>query len=133
MSNYKSKVSVIVLNYNGLSFLKKCLSSLRNQAYKNYEIIVVDNNSTDGSLEYLKKTSNIKLVQNKKNYGYAKANNIAARVAAGNFLFFLNNDTEVFKKSLENLVACYREKSIVCARQIPMWDKLQEGFAGGGR
>ncbi len=126
------KISVVILNYNGLHFLKKCLQTFKKQTYSPLELIVVDNNSTDGSIKYLKQQKNITLIMNKENYGFAKANNIGAKVAIGKFLFFLNNDTELFEDTIENLIKCYKKDGILSARQIPMWDKKFEGAAGGG-
>src|SRR5207253_1571372 len=90
------KVSIIVLNYNGLSFLKPCLESIESLVYKNLEVIVTDNASTDGSIEYVSKLSGVKLVNNSSNLGYTGANNVAALEATGDFLLFLNNDTTLY-------------------------------------
>ncbi len=126
------KVSIIILNQNGLPFLKKCLPTVKKQTYPDTEIIVTDNASNDGSVEYIKRIPDVKLVAHKKNYGYAKANNIAAQEATGTFLFFLNNDTELFSDCIEKLVSCYRDKSVVTARQIPFHDKSFVGSSGAG-
>src|SRR3989338_4604899 len=89
-------VSLIIVNYNGKSYLKTCLESLSKVIYKNLEIIVVDNNSSDGSIEFLiKNYPSIITLKLDKNYGFAKPNNMAAKLAKGDFLLFLNNDTEV--------------------------------------
>ena len=128
----KPKISVIVLNYNGLNFLKKCIPTIQKQTYKNIEIIVSDNHSNDGSLNYLTKFSKIVVIKNNKNFGYSKANNLAAKKATGDFLFFLNNDTELFVDAVENLMKCYKERSIMTARQIPVWNKKYYGSSGAG-
>lgn len=67
------KVSIIVLNWNGKKFLKNCLDSLRKVTYSHLEIIVVDNNSTDGSQEFVKANyQKVIFIENKENYGFAK-------------------------------------------------------------
>jgi len=89
-------VSVIIVNYNGKTHLEKCLKSLMKINYKNYEIILVDNNSTDQSIEFVKNTyPSITIIKLNDNYGFAEPNNIGAKNAKGEFLLFLNNDTEV--------------------------------------
>ena len=86
-------VSVIVLNWNGAKILPKCLSSLDAQTYKDFEIIIVDNGSIDGSTDHIEdKYPNIKLINLSINQGFAAANNIGARNARGEWLVMLNND-----------------------------------------
>jgi GT2 family glycosyltransferase len=101
-------VSVIVLNYNGKRFLDRCLGSLLHTNYPNFEIIFFDNNSIDGSLEFLQKTfgndPRIRVVKNKINSGFASGNNVAANYAKGKYSVFLNNDTEVDSYWLQELV-----------------------------
>ena len=79
----KPLVSIIVLNWNKRELLRKCLSSIRrNVEYPSYEVIVVDNNSSDGSVEMVKKCfSNVTIVENPENYGYAKGNNEGVKVS----------------------------------------------------
>ena len=69
--------SVIVLNWNGIEFLQECLTSLGKQTISDFEIIFVDNGSTDGSVEFVKsKFGNVKILELKENLGFCKANNI---------------------------------------------------------
>lgn len=100
-------VSIIVLNYNGKFFLSNCLSSIYQIAYphSNFELIFVDNASTDGSIEYVRENfpSTIILAL-EKNYGFTEGNNRGAKLAHGDFLVFLNNDTEVHRDWLYELV-----------------------------
>lgn len=114
----QAQVSIIVLNFNGLNFLKECLPSIRRQTYKNIEIIVIDNDSSDGSREFLQNLGDVRLIANPANYGYAKANNIAARQAHGNFLFFLNNDTKLFPDVIAQLISGYKDKSILAPAHL---------------
>lgn len=104
------KVSLITVNFNGKKFLENFFVSLKKLDYSNWEIIFVDNASTDGSVEFIKKLKSsrvkrlIKLVENKGNLGFALANNKAAEMAKGKYLFFLNNDTKIEPKVLLELV-----------------------------
>ncbi len=101
----KPLVSVIVLNWNNKYDLEVCLNSLAKQTYSNYEVIVVDNASTDGSQEIVKKKfSKYRLIENKENYGFAKGNNIGIAQASGKYIVTLNNDTKVDPKWIEELV-----------------------------
>ena len=103
-----AKVSTIILNYNGLSYLKNCLISLRAQTYPNFKIIVCDNASKDGSVEFLTKNyPEIALIRNRENLGFAKGNNVAINYALkqdADYIFLLNNDTEMEPDALAKLV-----------------------------
>ena len=102
----KPAVSVIVLNWNGIRYTIPCLKSLKQQSYKDFEIVVVDNGSTkDDSVEVLKRTKGIKLVLNSENLGFAGGNNVGVRASsATRYVAFLNNDTTVSKNWLRGLV-----------------------------
>lgn len=94
------KISIIVLTYNNLNINKLCIDSLLDKtAYPNYELIIVDNNSVDGTKEYLlelsEKISNIKVILNENNIGFAAGNNAGIREADGEYIVLLNNDTIV--------------------------------------
>jgi len=98
-------VSIIIVNYNGKTYLEECLSSLEKIDYKNYEIILVDNNSTDTSVEYVKNTyPSITIIKLNRNYGFAEPNNIGAKNAKGDYLLFLNNDTTVNPNFISEMV-----------------------------
>ena len=103
-------VSVIVLNYNAGELLLNCIESIKKSAYKNLEIIVVDNISTDKSQETCKeKYSDIKLIQNDENFGYCEGNNIGIRAAKGDYIIILNPDTIVESNWIEELISAYSE------------------------
>lgn len=88
-------ISIIIVNFNGKKFINNCLESLRKINYNNYEILFIDNNSTDGSLEIVKQSfPEVKIIKNHKNLGFAAGNNLAAQKAKGDYLFFLNCDTK---------------------------------------
>jgi len=103
------KVSIIILNYNGLSDTIKCLESLKNITYPNYNVIVVDNNSNGNDADYLEENYGnwVQIVRNSKNYGYAEGNNIGIRIAQKNkpdYILILNNDVIVDPLFLDELV-----------------------------
>ncbi|MBC8389440.1 MAG: glycosyltransferase family 2 protein [Actinobacteria bacterium] len=110
-------ISIIIVNYNSLDFIKKCISSIREHTGKNrltYEILVVDNNSSDGSVEYLKeqvkKNNSFYLIANKNNEGFSRASNMGALKAKGEYLLFLNPDTRFISGSLGELVDFYSKE-----------------------
>ena len=89
-----SLVSVIIPHYGGKEILYECLESLKNTAYPNLEIIVVDNNSPDDSIKTVQdKFSHVKLIQSEYNRGFAGGCNFGAQHATGEYLLILNNDT----------------------------------------
>ena len=98
-------VSVIVLNYNAGELLLNCVESIKKSTYKNLEIIVVDNISTDKSQKTCKeKYPDIKLIQNDENFGYCEGNNIGIRKAKGDFIMILNPDTIVEPNCIRELI-----------------------------
>ena len=101
-----NRASVILVNYNGMSHLDVCISSILKQSYKNFEVIFVDNNSSDGSLEYARnKFPNLTFVVNDKNLGYAGGINAGLANASGDYIAPLNVDTEVTPNWLSTMVA----------------------------
>jgi GT2 family glycosyltransferase len=88
------KISIIILNFNGQTFLDKCLNSIKEQTFSDFETIFFDNLSTDESVELVKKNFPwVKLISSKENLYFARGNNEATKHAQGEYLFFLNNDT----------------------------------------
>lgn len=108
------KTSIIVLTFNGLELNKKCIKSILKNTEGDFEIVIVDNASSDGTVEYLKSLddSRINIEYNKNNVGFAKGNNQAAKVAKGDLLVFLNNDTEVTKNWLGPLQKAIDSKDV---------------------
>lgn len=99
------KVSVVIVNFNGKTLLEQCLDSLFKVNYDNFEVILVDNNSTDKTVEFI--TSNypsITLIKLDSNKGFAEPNNIGAKIARGAYLLFLNNDTIVTPNFISEMV-----------------------------
>jgi hypothetical protein len=105
MQSGKTKVSVIVVNYNGISYLETCLRSVLAQNVPDFEVILVDNKSSDDSLEYVRRTfPDLLLVANDKNLGYTGGINSGISHAKGKYLAPLNVDTEVQKNWLGTMV-----------------------------
>lgn len=103
----RNKASVIIPNWNGAELLKDCLTSLNQQTFADFEIILVDNGSTDNSLAYIENNFPfIKIIKLKKNFGFAKAINEGVKASRANYVVFLNNDTKVEENWLKNLVEC---------------------------
>ena len=111
-------VSIIIVNFNGKDFLEKCLDSLFKINYSNFEVIIADNYSIDGSTEFVKSEyPKIKLVELDENYGYAEANNIAAKIAKGDYMIFLNNDTIVTPDFVDELIKIMKNDSMIAISQ----------------
>ncbi len=101
------KVSVIIPNWNGKELLVDCLTSLSHQKFNDYEVILVDNASSDDSLDYtIENFSSVKIVKLNKNYGFAKAINEGVKASSAEYAVFLNNDTKVDRNWLKSIVDC---------------------------
>jgi len=131
-------VSIIIVNFNGRHFLNDCLKSLERLKYPKdkFEVILVDNASSDGSVEYVKeKFPWVKILQLDKNYGFCKPNNEGAKIAKGDYLIFLNNDTIVTPEWLLELVkgVLSDKKVISCASKMLYCDKRNIINTAGGK
>jgi GT2 family glycosyltransferase len=111
LNNTEPLISIITVNYNGLDMTLDLLKSIDNQSYKNLEIFVVDNASKEDPAAFFQKNyPYVKFIRSEKNLGFAGGNNLAVKVAKGDFLFFINNDAEITEGCLEKLVALFNEK-----------------------
>ena len=128
-------VSVIILNYNGKEYLETCLNSVLNSAYSNFEVIFVDNGSSDGSVDFVKEKFAcypcLRIVINSENLGFAEGNNVGAQHAKSDLLVFLNNDTKVYPNWLGELVktAISNPSVGICLCRI-ICDNSQENLLG---
>jgi GT2 family glycosyltransferase len=104
-------VSIITVNYNGVSYTADMLYSIQQISYPEVEIIVVDNNSEEDPSPLLSSFPYIKLIRSKKNLGFAGGNNLGIAQALGKYVLFLNNDTEVHPYALEPLVETLESNS----------------------
>ena len=132
-------LSIIIVNYNVKYFLEQCLCSVKKAIEKiEAEIFVVDNNSNDGSLNYLQpKFSWAKFIINEKNEGFGKANNKALSLAKGKFILFLNPDTIVAEDSFEKCISFLENNQNAGALGVKMIDgrgsylkESKRGFPG---
>ncbi|MFH1202025.1 MAG: glycosyltransferase family 2 protein [Candidatus Omnitrophota bacterium] len=105
-------VSVIIVNFNRKEYLRRCLDSVSRQSYKNIEIIVIDNSSSDGSVEILKSDYPfVKLIVNNENRLFSSAQNQGIKEANGDYILSLNNDTVLEKCYIEELVETIEKNS----------------------
>jgi len=99
----KNDLAIIIVSYNTLKLLDNCLASIYKAQHPNggLEVVVVDNNSRDGSVAMVKKKyPKVKLVASKENLGFAKGNNVGVKKTNSKYLLFLNSDTVINKSSL---------------------------------
>jgi len=124
----KVKLSIVILSLNTKDLLEKCLVSLTKVAGEvNFEVIVVDNGSTDGSIEMLRNFQfsifNFQIIQNGENLGFAAGNNRARSIVNGEYILFLNSDTEVYKGTLAATVGYLDEHNdvgaVTCRTVLP--------------
>src|SRR5262249_24110127 len=123
------KVSIIVVNWNGERFLKDCLSALSGQTYANYEIILVDNGSSDNSVCFTRKNfPEVKLVALRENTGFTGGNAVGLEVAVGDFVALVNNDARPEKTWLEHLIhPMLEDRTIgICAPKV-IFEKYLHG------
>ncbi len=98
-------VSINIVNWNGLHFLSDCIESIKMQTYKNIEINIIDNNSSDGSIDFIKNNfPEIKLIVNTQNKGFSKAHNQAIRISSGDYIIPLNFDITLTPTFVEEMV-----------------------------
>lgn len=104
------KLSIITLTLNNLSYTKKFVESLFKYT-KDFELIIVDNGSTDGTVDYLKSLKGIKLILNESNVGFSKGNNQALEVADGEYIGFLNNDILLYPNWFEEIEKVFQKEN----------------------
>lgn len=119
------KVTIVIPNYNGKHFMGPCLESLKQQSFTDFKILVVDNASTDGSLDYMKENyPQIQVIPLKENYGFSKAVNVGIKKSRTPFVILLNNDTTVDPNYVKEMVKAI-EKSpkifAVSSKMIQMY------------
>ncbi len=107
-------LSIIIVSYNTKELLKECIQSIEDTLQSHsFEVIVVDNGSTDGSVEEIKNFSRseillrktkIKIIENKGNLGFSRANNKGIEQSSGRYILFLNSDTVVYKNTIDSMI-----------------------------
>ncbi len=131
-------ISIIIVNFNGRQFLPVCLESLEELDYprQKLEVILVDNASLDDSISFVtQEFPQVKIIRLDKNYGFCQPNNLGAREARGDYLAFLNNDTEVSRDWLRELVLpALADKDVVsCACKMLYYDRRDTINTAGGK
>jgi GT2 family glycosyltransferase len=120
--NLKSKISIVIVNWNGAAHLPVCLNALRAQIYRNFEVIVADNASRDDSLQLLARDyPEVKVVALPENRGFTGGNNAGIRAASGEIIILLNNDTEADPHWLEEISAAFErhpEAGLVASKMM---------------
>ncbi len=131
-------VSVIVVNYNGLSFLKNCFDSLLTSTSPDTELLMVDNGSTDESVAFMERHyARVRIIKSATNLSYSGGNNLGIRHARGRYVVLLNNDTEVTPGWLEPLLDEFGSDERIAACQPKVLDMTNRkafeyaGAAGG--
>lgn len=122
-------VSILILNWNGKKWLEKCLPTVEKIDYRPLEIIIVNNGSTDDSAQFLKKNyPKVKVIEIKKNAGFAGANNIGVKKSKGKYILFLNNDTEVTPSFLKPMVLRMEKDKLIGAIQPELRNMTHENL-----
>lgn len=121
------KITIVIPNYNGIGFLKECLDSVLAQAADtpNYDVLVVDNGSTDGSLELLRESyPQVRVEALPENTGFCHAVNIGLRLSSSPYVILLNNDTKVKSEFIKNLCYAIENKpdAFSVSSKMLMWD-----------
>lgn len=131
-------ISIIIVSWNALNHLKTFLPSVAQTDYPDFEIILADNASTDGSVEWVNEHyPEVKVATFDENYGYCGGNNRGAKHATGDILLFLNNDVKVEPDWLTHLDACFKDHPEAAALQPKMRsfsnpDEFEYAGAAGG-
>ncbi len=113
--NAEPLLSVIIPNWNGKKFLAESIDSLKGQTFHDFETILVDNGSTDGSADFAEERYGkfIRILRNKENLGFAGGNNIGIQAARGEYIVLLNNDTWADPHWLEELVKATQSDPVI--------------------
>jgi GT2 family glycosyltransferase len=134
MSDGAPEITVVVVNYNSGVYLKDCIASLARQTHRDFEVIVVDNASTDGSLERIaEKPERLTVLKQADNLGFAAGNNVGARAGRGRWLALLNPDAEANRDWLEALtraVKAHPDHRVVASLQFGLRDTSKLDGAG---
>lgn len=130
---HKPRFSIIIVSWNALHHLKTYLPSVAATTYPNFEIILADNASTDGSKEWVRtQYPSVKIAAFDKNYGYCGGNNRAVPYAEGNILLFLNNDVRVEPNWLDELAHCFDNPEVAAVQPKMLSDKKPDHFEYAG-
>lgn len=131
------KIAIILVNYNGKDYNEECIKSILNSTTKNYEIIVVDNDSKDNSIELIREKFNdkVKLILAGENLGFSGANNLAIEYAIENnfdYVMLLNNDTVIDKNMISIMLDRSRYGNYIISPKIYYYDNRDIIWSAGG-
>lgn len=130
----REEVSIVIPNFNGRKYLEGCLKSLDRQKMKQFEVILVDNGSTDGSSQWaLAQYPQIKIIQFSENTGFCKAVNEGIKAAETPYVLLLNNDMEVKENFVSEMLAAIKrhKKAFACqAKMVSFYDRSLIDDAG---
>jgi GT2 family glycosyltransferase len=130
-----NKVAINLVTWNGQDFVAACLDSALSQTYQNYEILIVDNGSIDGTPEFIKKKyPQLRLIENDKNLGFAAGHNLAIKNSDGEFILCLNQDVILDKNFLQKAVEQFKKDGRIGAIQAKLLRLKKEntGFVKTG-
>jgi len=121
------KLSVNLVSWNGMKYIKDCLKSLEQQTFTDFSLLVVDNGSTDGTLEFIKEEyPHVKVVEHKKNAGFARAHNQAIHWTKSPYILILNQDIILDQNCFEELIK-FMDEHEKAGAVTPKLLRLQEG------
>ena len=135
------QINIVIPNYNGLRFLPDCLESIEQQRYRDYRVTVIDNGSSDGSLEYMRESHpEMHCISLPDNRGFSAAVNAGILSSPAPFVFLLNNDTELPPDCLQHLVDAAAEQTgfdffapkMLSFNQRDVLDGAGDGYIRGG-
>lgn len=131
-NTHGTSVTVVIPNYNGLRFMEPCMAALEKQNCKDFEILVVDNGSSDGSVEWLK-THQYPTIFLEENTGFSGAVNVGIKASKTPFVLLLNNDTEVEPDFIGEMIKAIRRSDkifAVSSKMVQMYHKELMDDAG---
>lgn len=129
------KILIVIVNYNGKHLLQKNLQTVVDNGYDNFDIVVVDNASVDGSVEYLKqKFPSVNIVESVENLGFGRGNNLGVEKYPNyDAYLFLNNDVSVPKGFLNNMIQVLKREDVGAVGPKVLYSKKKEGIDGKER
>jgi GT2 family glycosyltransferase len=130
------ELSIIIPHFNGIDILRDCLESIYKNNYSDYEVLLIDNGSTDGSPDFVRKNfPQVILIENSENRGYAGACNQGIQLSQSEFVLLLNNDTEMPGNFLQEMIKVIKVNlkiAFVQPKIMSIQDKVFFDYSGGG-